>query len=351
MSGWQRFRLWYASQPVALRTLVAINVVLYLVWQFPLVLIEPVREFVWNHLALNPGVPGILFEPWQLLTYAFLHLQPGLGGLLHVGFNMLWLWWIGRDLEELQGPHVLTAAYVYGALGGSLLTVLLKGAFPGSPLFGAVVHGASGAVLGVMAAVATLYPFKSIGLILIGVVPIRYIVIGLLALDILFLAAGGTSISAHFGGAATGFAYAKLRLMGRDGSGWARVFFGGGLFGGGSRRGARGGSTSGGSTLERMESWLASRGRKKAAGGDGAGVSARIIRMDGSSRDAGSGSGAQGTGDAGGGSARAGRADGGGRAGSGDSNDIDRILDKISERGYDSLTPEEKRKLYEASGN
>ena len=98
MTGLQRFRVWYAAQPRALRTLVAINVVLYLLWQIVFIHIDVVAEFVWQQLALNPDVPGVLFEPWQFLTYAFLHLQPGLGGLLHVGFNMLWLWWIGRDL-------------------------------------------------------------------------------------------------------------------------------------------------------------------------------------------------------------------------------------------------------------
>lgn len=329
MNGFQRFRIWYYAQPVALRTLVAINVVAYLIWQIVLIHIGPARAFVWNHLALNPALPDILFEPWQLMTYAFLHLQPGMGGLLHIGFNMLWLWWIGRDLEELQGSHTLTAVYVYGGLGGALLTVMLHGAFPGSTIFSGVVHGASGSVLGVMAAIAVLYPFKSIALFLIGVVKIRHLVLGLLALDILFLAAGGTSISAHLGGAAAGFAFAKLQQMGTSTNGWARVFFTG-RGGGGARSGSRGGST-----LERLEGWLASRGSKKEArgGGDGAGKpgrggtvkAAKIIRMDGTVRDVEKEEPAA-------------------------TPDIDRILDKISEKGYDSLSPEEKKILYEASG-
>ena len=329
MNGFQRFQIWYAAQPRALRTLVAINVVVYLLWQIVFIHIGPARAFVWNHLALNPSLPDVLFEPWQLLTYAFLHLQPGMGGLLHVGFNMLWLWWIGRDLEELQGPHALTAMYIYGGLGGALFTVLLHGAFPGSPIFNGVVHGASGSVLGVMAALAVLYPYKSIGLFLIGVVKLRHVVLGLLAMDILFLAAGGTSISAHFGGAAAGLAFAKLQQMGTSTSGWAKVFFTGR---GGSSSGYR--SASSGSTMERMEGWLASRGKPSSRGGDGAGragtggvVKARIIRMDGSTRD-----------------------DVQTEPVAAAEPDIDKILDKISEKGYDSLSPQEKKILYEASG-
>ena len=103
--------------------LLMVNGGAYLLWQVLLIHIPPVRAFVWDHLALNPDLPRVLFEPWQLLTYGFLHLEPGLGGLLHVLFNMLWLVWIGRDLEELQGPGRLFGLYLIGAVGGALLTV------------------------------------------------------------------------------------------------------------------------------------------------------------------------------------------------------------------------------------
>jgi len=97
-----RFRFWFAAQPEAMRLLLAVNVVVYLAWQIVLIHIPVTRAFVLEHVALNPALPGILFEPWQLIMYSFLHLQPGLGGLLHVGFNMLWMVWIGREYEQLR---------------------------------------------------------------------------------------------------------------------------------------------------------------------------------------------------------------------------------------------------------
>ena len=83
-----QFQLWYNSQPRAIRLLLTINVVVYLVWRLVLVHIDAAQLFVYMHVALNPGIPGILFEPWQLLTYSFLHLSGGMGGLLHILFNM-----------------------------------------------------------------------------------------------------------------------------------------------------------------------------------------------------------------------------------------------------------------------
>ena len=35
-------------------------------------------------------------QVWRLLTYAFMH-----AGIMHILFNMLFLWWLGTDVEEL----------------------------------------------------------------------------------------------------------------------------------------------------------------------------------------------------------------------------------------------------------
>jgi membrane associated rhomboid family serine protease len=303
-----RFLLWYAAQPRALRLLLTINVLMYLAWNLVLVYPEATRSFVLEWIALHPDWPGILFAPWQLLTYGFLHLGAGIGGLLHVGFNMLWMFWIGKEYEELYGPGRILGIYVYGAVGGALLTVLLHALFPGVGPFGGTVHGASGAVLALMTMVAVHQPEKRVGLMFIGVVKLIHVVIGFIALDILFLSAGGTSVSAHLGGVLTGFVFGRLSLAGHHPAPWASLFFG-------SRGGRRSGS--GGSVLQEMEEWLANRKAKPAA---------KIHQMP--SRQA--------TSDTGEPSSR---------------QEIDRILDKISATGYDSLTDKEKRTLVESSGD
>ncbi|HMB94214.1 MAG TPA: hypothetical protein VKP65_25415, partial [Rhodothermales bacterium] len=77
-----RFQTWYSALPRALRTLLTINVVIYVFWVLLFAHIPATKDFVFAHLALNPNLPDILFEPWQLLTYNFLHLgdsaNPGL---------------------------------------------------------------------------------------------------------------------------------------------------------------------------------------------------------------------------------------------------------------------------------
>ncbi|MEX0821200.1 MAG: rhomboid family intramembrane serine protease [Rhodothermales bacterium] len=310
-----RFQQWYSVQPRALRFLLTVNVVIYVVWLLVFVHVDATASLVWNHLALNPDLPGILFEPWQLITYSFLHLQSGFWGLIHIGFNMLWLYWIGKEYEELHGGHALFAAYVLGGLGGGLLTVLLHALLPGVGAFGGVVHGASASVLGVITTVALLYPYKSVALIFIGTVRLIYLVIGYLVLNVLFISGSNMSVSAHLGGALFGYLLARGEQQGMDLSSWARIFFPGGRgYGYGGRSSGRSASTGG--VMARLKQWF-SAGKKPRTGPAKIHTLHRSRPEEEEDVDA--------------------------------EAEVDRILDKISERGYDALTDEEKRILYEAS--
>lgn len=311
-----QFQAWYRMQPRALRALLTINVVLYVLWIVLFRHIDATAVFVFNHLALNPGVPEILFEPWQLITYNFLHLEAGFWGFLHILFNMLWLVWIGREYEELHGPHRLTAIYLIGGIGGGLLSVILAGIAP--DMFGGIIHGASASVLGVLMTVAILYPYKSIALIFLGTIRLIYVVIGFLVLDLLFIQGSSTAVAAHLGGALFGFLFAKAEGNGIDLSSWAQIFF--------RERRSRRPSASvrrddDESFLSRLEGWLASRGEKSEKASSSRKATISPLRSYSSSVETETAA----------------------------ESEVDRILDKISEEGYDALTEEEKRILYEAS--
>lgn len=298
-----QFTSWYYRQPKVLRTLLAINMVIYVLWQF-LRLADPVEAFVWNHLALNPGLPGVLLEPWQLVTYNFLHLSTGLGGLIHILFNMLWLYWIGAEYEELHGDERMLALYIIGGVAGGVLTIILANLFPGAGLFSGTVHGASASVVGLLMAVGVLYPYKKIRLFILGTWKLLYLVIGFLILDFLLALTGSlSSVSAHWGGALGGFLFARAERTGVDVTSWTRMFLGGR-----KRKKKKEG------WIDRLERWL---------GGGEAPPS--------SSANTSSGSKPKGAPD---------------RVAE---EEIDRILDKISEQGYDALSDEEKRILHEAS--
>lgn len=297
------FRSWYHMLPAAFRAILTINVGFFLVYQLLLRHFAPVDAFIDTYLALQINGWDWIGRPWTLITYNFLHTWVGLSGLLHMVFNMLWLYWIGQEYEDLFGPGHLLAAYLLSGILGGVLSGVVH-ALIGQPV---VIVGASASVLGVLALMATRYPHKSIMLFLLGNVRLPILVIGFLALDVLFLGSSSTAVFAHLGGALGGYLIAKASLSGIDVSSWADVFF----------------STGTVSWLERLELTLARRkqGKSKRARAMSAAEAARSAERGAPTET---------------------EVD--------DASEIDRILDKISASGYDSLTDQEKRTLLNASG-
>ena len=70
--------------------------------------------------ALWPVASGH-FMPWQLFTYAFLH-----GNWSHIGFNMLFLWVFGDNVEDALGHARYLLFYLLCAAAGRYLTVAVR---------------------------------------------------------------------------------------------------------------------------------------------------------------------------------------------------------------------------------
>ncbi len=321
-----RFRRWYALLPPALRLLMTVNAVCFVAWIF-VSLSQPAARFVLEYLALNPELPTPLFRPWQLLSYSVLHLELGFWGLLGFAFDLLWLYWMGRDYEETYGSHRLFGLYVLTALGGALLAVLAGTIVPEGRLF--PVAGSMAAVFGVLCCVATLHPNRGIGLFLLGVVPLKWLAVGFLVLLVLFSLGHPALVFVYLGGAGTGYLFGKAQQNGTDLAAWAQAFFPtrAASSGGGPSRARETRSGEKESALSRLEQWLA--GRSKGKPGPGRAAGPRPTDPPGRPKRRPHAPEPTATGPA----------------------DIDRILDKINERGYDALTEDEKRALYEASQN
>ena len=319
-----RFRRWYRLLPPALRFLMTVNTVLFVAWFF-IALSRPLATFVIEYFALTPALPTPLFRPWQFLTYSFLHLEGGFWGLISFAFNMLWLYWMGRDYEETFGSHRLFGLYILSAVAGGLAAVLIGALLPAERLFPVV--GAMAPVFGVLCCVATLYPNKGIGMLLIGVIPLKWLAVGFLVLSVLFSLGHPADVLTYLGAAGMGVLFARAQQRGTDLAAWAQAFFPGRSGSGGYSAPSRSSREEKGGVLARLDSWLGSSDEEEARPPRRA---KNTPRASGPSRR----------------ERKEIRAASVGKAGQ---EDVDRILDKISESGYDALTEEEKRILYEAS--
>lgn len=178
-------------------------------------------DYIQNMLGVPADITRLMYRPYSLFTYMFVH-----AGIWHLAVNMLWLNWIGSILVDLVGSKKVVACYILGGLFASLIFIAAYNVFP---LFATVkgsafLVGASGSVLAVVLAAATLTPDFSLRLLLFGDVKLKYLALVAVLLDVLQIAgsnAGGHL--AHLGGAAFGFAYIRLMQQGYDLSHWVYV--------------------------------------------------------------------------------------------------------------------------------
>jgi rhomboid-like protein len=150
-------------------------------------------------------VPLRAFEqPWSFFTYMFLH-----AGLLHLAFNMLTLYVFGPSVEDRVGGRSFVTYYCLCGLGGAGLSLLLAQL----PAMAQVTLGASGAVLGVAVAFAWYWPNHPVYVLpLPEPIAAKWLVTFLVALDLVLAAAGasdGTAHLAHLGGVAAGLIWLK----------------------------------------------------------------------------------------------------------------------------------------------
>ena len=181
-------------------TLLIINVLAFLLQS--VIYGYPPRFHAGPPLALS--VDGIRsFYLWELVTYQFLH-----GGLLHLLLNCWALFVFGRAVEEAIGRKPFLVLYLGSGVVGGLLQVVYT--FPWPSHFGIPVVGASAGVFGLVAAFATLYPNRTLTILLFFVIPVSIraknllLVSGLIAIFGILFPGGSVAHAAHLGGMLVG---------------------------------------------------------------------------------------------------------------------------------------------------
>lgn len=216
--------LGFPGPPPATRRLLWANVLVFapafLLWLFA----TPVYQRVQELLGLSPGVwrEWIPWLPlWQLVSYSFLH---AITDPFHLLFNLLGLYFFGSMLERRLGARAFQLVY-FGAVVCGALCFLAAGLASGDTL---PAVGASGGVLGVLIACATLEPNAPLHLFPLPMaIPLRWVAIFYAGIN-LFMAAvdvklgGGSGVAylVHLGGMAFGWGAVKSGLLAFDPLQW-----------------------------------------------------------------------------------------------------------------------------------
>jgi len=252
----------------------------------------PLEIFFTYYLGLLPLGHG--FYLWQLITYQFMHAN-----FTHLLYNMFGLWMFGMEVEHVWGSRRFLGFYlVCGVAAGISQLILAPLLEPASVISvsgaGIPTVGASGAVYAVLVAFGMMFPDRYIYLYFLLPVKAKYFIFGLIALGVLSIGDQGTIANlAHLGGAAAGYVYVLYV---------ARRFPFQGL-------------------VDQLGRWLNSRRSRRSEEPYREVVDAKIFDINERPKT------------------------------EQELNQmkIDEILDKISRGGYQSLTEEEKKILFEAS--
>jgi membrane associated rhomboid family serine protease len=189
--------------PPVIKNLLIINVVVFFIQMLASNLMlggRPLGLMLNMWFALNPIVDGYNFQLWQLITYQFMHAD-----FTHIFFNMFMLWMFGMEIENILGSKKFLYFYMICGVAAGLAQLFI------APLFSspAITIGASGAIFGVMIAFAMLFPDRYIFLWFLIPIKAKYLIGFLFVLELFWVGDAGSNIAhlAHLGGALAGFLF------------------------------------------------------------------------------------------------------------------------------------------------
>ncbi len=282
--------------PPVIKLLLIINTAAYLIvvlggrmFTFDMMPLEIVFNYYLGLMPLGHG-----FYPWQLVTYQFMHAN-----FTHLLYNMFGLWMFGMEVEHVWGSRRFLGFYLLcGVAAGVSQLILAPLLEPTSVISitgaGIPTVGASGAVYAVLVAFAMMFPDRYIFVYFLLPIKAKYLIVALIAFGIFSIGdQSAVANLAHLGGAAAGFVYVVYLSR--------RFPFQG--------------------TVERIGWWMNSRRFRSKEEPNHEVVDAKVFDINERPKT------------------------------EQELNQlkIDEILDKISRGGYQSLTEEEKKILFEAS--
>ncbi len=301
-SFWDNLKNAFTRRDNSLYKLMAINLIAFFILLISRVVLTlsgfgAVYKEGLKWIMMPASLPTLAKQPWSILTYFFLHEGP-----FHILFNLLFLYYFGLLIHQYLGSRKLANLYILGGVFGAGFYLLMYNI---APYFSGAVDtsfmlGASAGVFAVVVGAATLAPQTTFVLLLFGPVKIVYIAAFYVLLS--FASSIGENAGgeiAHLGGAMLGFGYIFLLRKGWDlGIPIQKV----GLF------------------FENLFRKRAPKVSYRRATSTATGSrSTKSEQMQAGAKDALS------------------------------QEEVDKILDKIAEKGYEGLTKEEKRKLFEYS--
>lgn len=161
-----------------------------------------------HYVSLSSNPADLLWKPWSLLSYAFFH-----SGIMHIIFNMIVMNFSGRLFMTYFTSKQLLGLYILSAIFAGICYILVFYVLN----INAPIVGASAAIMAILVATTTYHPLMDLRLLIIGNVKLWHITAVIIIVDLMQLRSEnmGGHIS-HLSGAFFGFIFIKLLQNGTD---------------------------------------------------------------------------------------------------------------------------------------
>jgi len=197
--------------------LILINVGLFILFRLLIVVFTlfQIEGVDWiKYLQMPSAFRLFVYQPWSAVTYMFVHLD-----FLHILLNMLWLYWFGRIFLLFFTERQFGGLYISGGIAGAVFFLLAYHIFPyfRNEIGSGFLIGASASVMAIVFAVSFYRKNYEINLMLIGRVKLIYLALFALVVDLLsMVSANAGGHIAHIGGALFGILFATQLQRGKD---------------------------------------------------------------------------------------------------------------------------------------
>jgi len=199
--------------------LIYINLAVFLAIHLAIIFLHLFNASEYQYYILEwLGVPWkgeqLILKPWTVFTYMFVHRD-----FFHILFNLLWLYWFGKIFLNYLSERQLLSVYILGGLSGALLYIISYNIFPGlqNEMAAGIAIGASASIMAIVIAIAFYAPDFKIHLVFIGPVKIIYVaIIGFVLSSLIDFSVNTGGKIAHIGGALFGYLFIYRYKKGSD---------------------------------------------------------------------------------------------------------------------------------------
>jgi membrane associated rhomboid family serine protease len=172
-----------------------------------------------SFVSLSSNPIDLLWKPWSIISYAFFHF-----GIFHLLFNLLMLHFAGRLFLVFFTPKQFLSLYFVSAIFSGMIYIIGYRFIPVLIHVNTSLVGASAAIMAILFATVAYSPFMEIRLLLLGNVKLWHIALILIGVDLIQLPMNNTGGHlAHLGGAFFGYLYISQLKRGIDICGWFSI--------------------------------------------------------------------------------------------------------------------------------